>query len=190
MQKSCPSQAQSAGAGPLEKALEANAILPAEIFASLRFTTRASSFVLIPWKYVFFIFASSRIVSVSTGLEASASRCFQLESLQSSVMGVCFAPMLCVLFLSALDLSTHRHANSGMLSLLSCVGLENWKHLASEKRPLDLPRLLQSPHKLPPRSALLFPQGWVLSKRQKMCSGNKDHCDQQCMPTRYVVTIF
>lgn len=95
-----------------------------------------------------FNFASSRIVSVSTGLEASASGCFQLESLQSSVMGVCFAPMLCVLFLSALDLSTHRHANSGILSLLSCgVGLENWKHLSREACPLDLPRLLQSPHK-------------------------------------------
>jgi len=55
VQKGSPSQAQSAGAGPLEKALEANAILPAETFASLRFTTSASSFMLIPWKYVFLI---------------------------------------------------------------------------------------------------------------------------------------
>ena len=48
------------------------------------------------------------VVLLERDMPCACQSLWDIESLQSSVMGVCFAPMLCVLFLSALDLRSCR----------------------------------------------------------------------------------
>lgn len=84
-------KAQNGSAGPLEKALEATVTCSTVFCRSepeicLRLCQICTKFY-------------ERTTFINLQMQ------FWIECVQSSVMGVCFAPMLCVLFLSALDLS-------------------------------------------------------------------------------------
>lgn len=91
-------KAQNGSAGPLEKALEAT-VTCSTVFCRSEPEIHLRLCQICTLTFTKFYERTNRTTFINLQMQV------WIACMQSSGMGVCFAPMLCVLFLSALDLS-------------------------------------------------------------------------------------